>query len=157
MYFDPVFWGLSEEFLEGYYTYKPEKICYNRLVSLQKNERRSKMAKRRMLSIDVIESDSFCTLKASAQVLYLHLNMNADDDGVVDNWKSILRYLRIKREHLDALIRAGLVIELESGALLVSDWLIHNKIRKDRYYEGQHSLEVDALKILPTGRYFKGL
>lgn len=114
------------------------------------------MAKRRMLAIDVVESDAFCRLKASAQVLYLHLNMNADDDGVVDKWKNVLRCLRIKREHLDALIDAGLIIELDSGAVLISDWLIHNKIRKDRYYEGQHSLEVDTLQILPTGRYFKG-
>lgn len=113
------------------------------------------MAKRRMFSIDVIESDAFCALKASAQLLYLHLNMNADDDGVVDKWKSILRYLRVKQEHLDALVDAGYIIKLDSGALLISDWLIHNKIRHDRYYEGQHSAEVDTVQLLPTGRYFK--
>ena len=114
------------------------------------------MAKRRMFSIDIVESDCFCTLKASAQTLYFHLNMNADDDGVVDKWKSVLRYLRIRREHLEALISAGLVIELDSGAMLISDWLIHNKIRSDRYCKGQHSLELDALQLLPTGRYSKG-
>ena len=113
------------------------------------------MAKRRMISIDIVESDSFCVLKASAQALYFHLNMNADDDGVVDKWKSILRYLRIKREHLDSLIDAGYVVELESGALLISDWLIHNKIRQDRYIEGQHSNELGTLQLLPTGRYIK--
>lgn len=109
-----------------------------------------------MFSIEVIEADSFCLLKASAQTLYFHLNMNADDDGFVDKWKSILRYLRIKREHLDSLIDAGYVIELDSGALLISDWLIHNRIRHDRYVEGQHSLELATLQLLPTGRYFKG-
>ena len=114
------------------------------------------MAKRRMISIDIVESDRFCTLKSSAQLLYFHLNMNADDDGVVDKWKSILRYLRIKREHLDSLIDAGYVIELDSGAMLISDWHIHNKIRRDRYVEGQHSHELDAIQLLPTGRYFKG-
>ena len=114
------------------------------------------MAKRRMFSIDVLESDVFCTLKASAQVLYLHLNMNADDDGVVDKWKNVMRYLKIRQEHLDALIDAGYVIKLDSGALLISDWLIHNKIRQDRYCERQHSLELDTLRLQPTGRYFKG-
>ncbi len=109
-----------------------------------------------MFSVDVIETDVFCLLKASAQTLYFHLNMNADDDGVVDKWKTVLRYLRIKREHLDSLIDAGYVIELDSGALLISDWLIHNKIRQDRYVEGRHSLELDTLQLLPTGRYIKG-
>ena len=55
------------------------------------------MAKRRMLSVDLISSDAFCVLSSSAQMLYLHLNMNADDDGVVDKWKAILRYLRVKK------------------------------------------------------------
>lgn len=114
------------------------------------------MAKRRMFAIDVVESDAFCVLKASAQMLYLHLNMNADDDGIVDKWKNTLRYLGVKREHLDALIEAGFVIELESGALLISDWLIHNKIRQDRYVEGRHSIELESVQILPTGRYIKG-
>lgn len=108
-----------------------------------------------MLSIDVIESDAFCSLKASAQVLYLHLNLNADDDGVVDKWKNILRYLRIKREYLDSLIDAGYVIMLDSGALVISDWLIHNKIRRDRYVEGAYFDKVQELEITPTGRYFK--
>ncbi len=114
------------------------------------------MAKRRMIAIDIVESDRFCVLKSSAQLLYFHLNMNADDDGVVDKWKSILRCLRIKREHLDSLIDAGYVIELDSGALLISDWLIHNKIRRDRYVEGQYSRELATLKLLSNGRYIKG-
>ena len=115
------------------------------------------MAKCRMFAINVIESDEFCVLKMSAQALYLHLNLNADDDGVVDKWKSILRYLGVKREHLDALIKSGFIIELDSGALLISDWLLHNKIRRDRYIEGRHSSELESIQVLPTGRYFKGL
>lgn len=114
------------------------------------------MAKRRMLSVDIIESDRFYLLKSSAQALYFHLNMNADDDGIVDKWKTILRSSRIKQEHLRALIDAGLIIELNSGALLISHWLIHNKIRSDRYIEGQHRAELATLKLLGTGRYTKG-
>ena len=114
-----------------------------------------KMALRRMISNTVVESDSFYQLTPSAQALYLHLNMCADDDGTVDLWKGILRCLRIKREHLDALIREGLVIELPSGALLVADWLVNNRIRTDRYVRGRHSAEVNQMKILPTGRYIK--
>ena len=59
---------------------------------------------RRMISSDVVESDVFCSLTPSSQVLYIHLIMNADDDGFVDKWKSIIRYLKIKRCMLDLLI-----------------------------------------------------
>ena len=115
------------------------------------------MAKRRMFNVSIIESDRFCSLTPSAQALYLHLIMNADDDGVVDKWKTISRYLRVKREHLDSLVKLGYVIELGDDLLLISDWLVHNKIRKDRYVPSQYSNKLASIKILPTGRYIKEL
>ena len=48
-----------------------------------------KLAKKRMFSIEVVESDAFCVLPSTAQNLYFHLCMNADDDGFVDKWKGI--------------------------------------------------------------------
>ena len=113
------------------------------------------MAKRRMIAISVIESDAFCCLSASAQMLYLHLNTNADDDGIVDKWKSILRYLRVKQTHLDSLIDAGLVIILPSGLLVISDWLVHNRIRQDRYVASPYRDELELLQLQPNGRYIK--
>ena len=44
-----------------------------------------RMAERRMFSAKITESDTFYSLPASAQALYLHLNMLADDDGFVNN------------------------------------------------------------------------
>ena len=114
------------------------------------------MAKRRMFSVDLISSDAFCVLSPSAQMLYLHLNVNADDDGIVDKWKTVLRYLRVKKEHLDSLINAGFIIELECGALLISDWLIHNKIRKDRYTPSRYLDELESTETTAAGRYIKG-
>ena len=108
-----------------------------------------------MLDISIIESDRFCLLTPSAQTLYLHLNMNADDDGIVDMCKNVLRYLRIKQEHLDSLIKAEYVIMLDSGALLISDWLLHNKIKSDRYTQSRYKSELKSLQVLPSGRYFK--
>ena len=109
-----------------------------------------------MLSVDLISSDAFCVLSPSAQMLYLHLNVNADDDGIVDKWKTVLRYLRVKKEHLDSLINAGFIIELECGALLISDWLIHNKIRKDRYTPSRYLDELESMETTAAGRYIKG-
>ena len=47
------------------------------------------MAKRRMFSLDVVDTDSFLDLPASSQSLYFHLGMRADDDGFVSSPKRI--------------------------------------------------------------------
>ena len=49
------------------------------------------MAQKRMFNKTVIGSDEFLEMSDSAQNLYFHLSMEADDDGFVDNWKSIMR------------------------------------------------------------------
>ena len=113
------------------------------------------MAKRRMFSIEVVESDVFCSLPSSAQSLYFHLCMNADDDGFVDKWKSILRYLKIKRMMLDELVRIGYVIEFGEEVLLISDWLRHNTIKLDRYAKSSYNHRLGTLDRHPNGRYFK--
>ena len=41
------------------------------------------MAKRRMFSLDIVDTDSFLDMPASTQNLYFHLGMRADDDGFV--------------------------------------------------------------------------
>ena len=114
-----------------------------------------KMAKRRMISSSVVETDVFCSLTHSAQALYFHLIMNADDDGFVDKWKSILRYLSVRRSKLDDLINLGYVILFDDELLLISDWLIHNKIRLDRYKTGCYNDRLDTLIVQPSGRYIK--
>ena len=147
---------LHHKSLEGWCTYKSQALCYNSLAIAKTNRKEGKkMAKRRMFNVSIIESDRFCTLTPSAQALYLHLIMNADDDGFVDMWKSVLRYLSVRRSHLDALEDAGYVIIFDDGLLLISDWLVHNKIRLDRYSSGRHKDRLDTLEIQPNGRYIK--
>ena len=113
------------------------------------------MAKRRMFSIEVMESDAFCMLPASAQNLYLHLCMNADDDGFVDKWKSILRYLKIKSSMLDLLIETEYIINFGDEVLLISDWSRHNVIKLDRYAKSSYHHLLDTVQTYANGRYFK--
>ena len=49
------------------------------------------MPERRMFSKKITESDAFLDMPLSAQALYFHLNMAADDDGFVNNPKKIVR------------------------------------------------------------------
>ena len=81
--------------------------------------------------------------------------MNADDDGFVDKWKSILRYLKVKRTMLDMLIDTEYVIEFCDDVLLISDWRRHNTIKLDRYAKSSYNYLLDTLDRYPNGRYFK--
>lgn len=45
------------------------------------------MAERRMFSKTIINSDLFLDLPSSAQNLYFHLSLNADDEGFVNSPK----------------------------------------------------------------------
>ena len=112
------------------------------------------MAKKRMFSIPLLESDEFYSFPASTQAIYMHLNMNADDDGVVDNWKSIIRGMKTKKEFLLPLIDNGYLLTLENGALLIADWISNNNIRLDRYVSGRYASEVDKMFVC-NGRYYK--
>ena len=108
-----------------------------------------------MFSCEVVESDAFCALHQSAQNLYFHLCMNADDDGFVDKWKSLLRYLRIKSPMLDELIEAGYLIDFAGEVILISDWRRHNTIKMDRYSKSSYNNYLASVLQHPNGRYFK--
>lgn len=46
------------------------------------------MARRRMFSLDVVETDRFMDMPTSAQALYFHLGLHGDDEGFVSSPKS---------------------------------------------------------------------
>ena len=90
------------------------------------------MAERRMFSKRIISSDAFMDMSASAQMLYFHLSMWADDEGFVNNPKTIQRMCGADSEDMSALIKNGLVIRFESGIIAITHWKTHNYIRGDR-------------------------
>ena len=91
------------------------------------------MAERRMLSKSVIESDAFLDFPCSAQILYVHLSMNADDDGFVGSPKRIQKMIGANDEDLNLLISSKFLIAFESGVIAIRHWKVHNYIKSDRY------------------------
>ena len=85
-----------------------------------------------MFSKRIISSDAFMDMSASAQMLYFHLSMWADDEGFVNNPKTIQRMCGADSEDMSALIKNGLVIRFESGIIAIKHWKTHNYIRGDR-------------------------
>jgi hypothetical protein len=90
------------------------------------------MAQKRMFNKSVTNSDDFLELPDSSQVLYFHLSMNADDDGFVNNWKSIIRMTGTKEDDLKILIAKQFVIPFESGVIVIRHWRLNNYLQNDR-------------------------
>lgn len=93
------------------------------------------MASKRMFSKKIISSDKFLDLPHSAQTLYFHLAMNGDDDGFIDNPKSIMRICGCSQDDMECLTREGFICTFESGVVCVRHWGAHNTLKNDRYAE----------------------
>lgn len=113
------------------------------------------MAKRRMLSIPIIETDKFYKLSTPAQALYMHLNLNADDDGIVDKTGLIMKMMNLKSKTYDLLVSEGYIIDLGDGLTAITHWLSHNRIKSDRYVEGQHKDLIKSRLKTEKDRYIK--
>ena len=91
------------------------------------------MAKRRMFSLQIVDSDAFLDLPLSAQALYFHLGMRADDDGFINNANRICRTIGSNVDDLKLLILKKFIIEFDSGVKVIKHWNMNNYIKNDRY------------------------
>lgn len=91
------------------------------------------MADRRMFAKTIIDSDDFLDMPMSAQALYFHLSMRADDDGFINNPKKIQRAVGASVDDLKLLIAKQYILTFDSGVIVIRHWKIHNYIQKDRY------------------------
>lgn len=91
------------------------------------------MAERRMFNKTLMSSNQFTALNKSTQLLYMYLNLQADDDGICVNTQVICRMCGCGKAHLQALIDSGWLLAFEGGEVAITHWHIHNQIRKDRY------------------------
>ena len=103
------------------------------------------MAIGRMLSKKIIETDAFMDMPLSSQALYMHLVMNADDDGFVSSPKRIMRSINCSEDDKRILLAKGFVLDFESGVIVIKHWKIHNLIRGDRYTETTYLEEKSLL------------
>ena len=111
------------------------------------------MAQKRMFNNLVIGSDEFLEMPDSSQNLYFHLSMNADDDGFIDNWKSIMRMTGKKEDDLKILITKSFVIPFDTGVIVIRHWRLNNYIQKDRYKETIHKNEKALLELDKSNVY----
>lgn len=111
------------------------------------------MAERRMFAKTIIFSDAFLDMPMSARCLYHALGMLADDDGFVNNPKSIMRQVGASTDDLNLLMLKKFVLAFESGVVVIKHWRIHNLIRKDRYNETKYVKEKSTLYLDENNAY----
>lgn len=112
------------------------------------------MAERRMFAKTIIDSDAFLDMPISAQVLYFHLGMRADDDGFVNSPNKIVRIANATSEDMDILIQKKFIIPFyASGIVVIKHWKINNYIRPDIYHETKYKEEKASLDYDENGSY----
>lgn len=63
---------------------------------------------------DVTKTDSFLEMLHSTQALYFHLLKAADDNGLIDNAKAIMRACQCKEEDLNKLVKEEFIEEWQA-------------------------------------------
>lgn len=111
------------------------------------------MAKRRMISEDVMEKDGFLRLDPACQAYYAHLHLMADDDGFVGNPRSLLRMYGFGDDVYDSLVKEGYLLSFGTGVCAIRHWPLYNRIKPECYTPTVHKTEYSALNADKTEGY----
>ena len=110
------------------------------------------MAERRMFAKTIIDSDAFLDMPTSAQLLYFHLGMEADDDGFVNRPKQICRKLRRPPRDLQALVNEEFLLNFE-GIVVLKHFRVANTLKNDRAKPLNYPDIAKKLVVLPNRWY----
>ncbi len=111
------------------------------------------MAERRMIAKTITLSDAFLEMPATARCLYFTLLQSADDDGFVNNPRSLMRITSATDDDMKILLAKKFVLIFENGVIVIKHWRIHNLIRSDRYVETKYKDEKALLELDENNAY----
>lgn len=101
----------------------------------------------------IVDTDAFLDMPATAQLLYFHLSMRADDDGFINNPKKIMRMVGVGEDDFKILLAKKFVLPFESGVCVIKHWRVHNYIQSDRYAKTMYNEEMAKIKVKPNNVY----
>ena len=111
------------------------------------------MAERRMFTKKVTDDDNFMQLSSSAQALYLHLTMSADDDGFCNQVSLAMFKAHASVQDLQSLLERRYIYQFENGVIVIKHWRMANALRKDRYTPTAFREELARLQLKENGSY----
>lgn len=106
-----------------------------------------------MITKKVTDDDHFMELSASAQALYLHLSMAADDDGFCNQVAISMFKAHASVQDLQALLEKRYIYQFDNGVIVIKHWRMANALRKDRYTPTAFQEEFKKLKLKENGVY----
>lgn len=110
------------------------------------------MATKRMFAFEIIDDQKFTDMSSSAQALYFHLGMIADDEGFVNNPKNAQSKAHASDDDLRVLVAKEFVIFIRDGLVVITDWKANNYIQKDRFKPTRYQEEKNLLECV-NGKY----
>lgn len=111
------------------------------------------MAEKRMFSKSVIDTDAFMSMPMTAQCLYFHLAMRADDAGFVANPTIIRRVVGASDDDFKILLAKRYILAFESGVVVIKHWWMHNVIKNDRMRHTTYQEELSTLQLDDKNAY----
>lgn len=85
-----------------------------------------------MFSNRIANSAKFLQMPTESQLLYFHMILRADDDGIVEAYP-LMKMLGSGEDNIKVLAAKGYIKKLnEDQVIVITDWLEHNVIRADR-------------------------
>lgn len=111
------------------------------------------MAEKRMFTKKVTDDDNFMALSSSAQALYLHLSMSADDDGFCNQVNLAMFKAHASVQDLEALLEKRYIYQFGNGVIVIKHWRMANALRKDRYNPTVFREELAKLQLKENGSY----
>lgn len=105
------------------------------------------MAERRMFAKTIVLSDAFLDMPLGARCLYMTLGMVADDDGFVNNPRSIMRQAGATDDDMKILLAKKFVLLFDDGVIVIKHWRINNYLQKDRYKPTVYKEDFDKLSV----------
>lgn len=106
-----------------------------------------------MFTSQIIDSDAFQDMPLSAQALYFHLGMKADDDGFLGNPKRVQKMIGASEDDMKLLLMKKFIYLFDTGICVIKHWKMHNYIQKDRYKPTAYEHEKDMLEIKKNKAY----
>ena len=106
-----------------------------------------------MFTKKVTDDDNFMGLSSSAQALYFHLSMAADDDGFCNQVNAAMFKAHASVQDVEALLEKRYVYQFDDGVIVIKHWRMANALRKDRYTPTAFQEDLAKLRLKKNGVY----
>ena len=114
---------------------------------------------RRVFADSVVGSEDFLFMQGLSQALYFRLCMTADDKGVVNNARTLVRSIGASEEHLQELLDLDFVIQIQDKPRLyvIKDWFVMNNPEKYKGKESDFTNEINAAVFIDECKKYRRL